>query len=471
MLTRKETHILKYLGAAAVALLALVFTQTDVSLSGNEASRFAVVQAWGEQRVFHINSTEFRTVDRIVRDGKVYSDKPLPLSWALGSVHASVHACTGLNFHDNYHLLIYLYNLLAGGLVNVLIFLWLFDHLRRRREGTQEKKFVIALGAVLGSWLLSYSVTVNNHTPAALAFLGWFIVLDKFGRAPGRRLAAVAGLTAGIVTALDIPTGFFCCLATPLVLYFSGGKNWRLAGTGLAVCAAAGIGIAGLNMYAYDTILPLYVANGGGTFTPGTGRKDHLFYAFEALLGGRGLLSYQPFLLFLLPGLGFFRKKLSCAAWGALACVLACIVFYVVMTNEFGGAAYGFRYFIPVLPVLWYFAGAGFLGTRARWKQGLAGFLLLWGVAASLTGAYAPFCLSFEGYRSPEHHVTRAIRSSFAGNLLTWSYETAPDSALTRTLRRHYGQEVSRRYLMSSFLMLKKVDALGRIARESPQKK
>ena len=471
MLTRKETHILKYLGAAAVGLFALVFTQIDVSLSGNEASRFAVVQAWGEQRVFHINGTEFRTVDRITRGGKIYSDKPLPLSWALGTVHAAVHVCTGLNFHDNYHLLIYLYGLFVGGLVNVLIFLWLFGHLRRRREGSVEKKFVIALGAVLGSWLLSYSVTVNNHSPAALAFLGWFIVLEKFGRLPGRRLAAVAGLTAGIVTALDIPTGFFCCLVTPFVLYFSGGKNWRLAGTGVAACAAAGIGIASLNMYAYDTLLPLYVAGGGGTFSPGTDQKDHLFYAFEALAGGRGLLSYQPFLLFLVPGLGIFRKKFSAAERGALACALLCVLFYLVMTNEFGGAAYGFRYLIPVLPVLWYFAGAGFLGARAHWKQGLAGFLLLWGVAASLVGAYAPFCLSFEGYRSPENHVTRIIRSSFAGNLLTWSYESAPDSALTRALRRHYGQEVSRRYLMSSFLMLKKVDALGRIARESPQKK
>ena len=466
MLTRRETHLLRYLGAAVTGIFALVFTQIDVSLSGNEASRFAVVQAFGEQRIFHINRTEFRTVDRVVRDGKVYSDKPLPLAWALGVVHASVHVCTGMNFHDNYHFLIYLYNLLAGGLVNVLTFLWLFDHLRRHREGSVEKKFLIALGAVLGSWLLSYSVTVNNHTPAALAFLGWFIVLEKFGRIPGRHLAAIAGFAAGVVTALDIPTGFFCCLATPFVLYFSGGRDWRFAVTGTAVCAAVGVGIASLNMYAYDTILPLYVANGGGTFSPGTGEKNYLFYAFESLLGGRGLFSYQPFLLFLLPGLGIFRKKFSFAERGALACALLCVIFYLVMTNEFGGAAYGFRYFIPVLPVLWYFAGLGFLGVRTCRKRCLAGVLLLWGVAASLVGAYAPFCLSFEGYRSPEHHVTRFIRSSFAGNLLTWSYETAPDSALTRALRRHYGREVSRRYLTASFLMLKKVDALGRIARE-----
>ena len=467
MLTRRQTHGLKYFGAAVAAVFALVFTQIDVSISGNEASRFAVVQAFGEQRVFHINFTEFRTVDRVVRNGKVYSDKPLPLSWALGVVHGAVHVSTGLNFHDNYHLLIYLYDLLAGGLVNVLLFLWLFDQLRRFRRGSVERKFVIALGAVLGSWLLSYSVTVNNHTPAALAFLGWFIVLEKFHRVPRSGTAAVAGLTAAVVTALDIPTGSFCCLCTAAALYFAGGKRWDFVFAGAGACAAGGVFIAGLNFYAYDTILPLYIAQGEGTFTPGTGDKDHLFYAFETLFGGRGLLSYQPFLLFLVPGILRCRKKFSPAAWSALVCAGLCVVFYIVMTNEFGGAAYGFRYVIPVLPVLWYFAGLGFLSCKSRAACAAAVLLLLWGAVAALPGAYAPFCLAFEGHRSPPGHVTRAIRSSFMGNLLSWSYETAPEGVLTRVLRAHYGREVSRRYLQASFLMLKKVDALSRISSET----
>ena len=406
MLTRKQTHILKYLGAAATAVFALVFTQIDVSISGNEASRFAVVQAFGEQRVFYVNFTEFRTVDRVIRDGKVYSDKPLPLSWALGVVHGAVHVATGLNFHDNYHLLIYLYNLLTGGLVNVLLFLWLFDQLRRFRRGSVERKFLIALGAVLGSWLLSYSVTLNNHTPAALAFLGWFIVLEKFRRIPRKGTAAVAGLTAAVVTALDIPTGFLCCLCTAAALYFAGGKKWSYVFAGAAAGAAGGVFIAGLNFYAYDTIVPLYIAGGNGTFSPGTHHKDHLFYAFESLFGGRGLFSYQPFLLFLVPGIWRCRKKFSPAAWSALVCSGLCIAFYIVMTNEFGGAAYGFRYAIPVLPVLWYFAGLGFLSCKSRAAGAAAAVLLLWGAVAALPGAYAPFCLAFEGFRSPPGHVT-----------------------------------------------------------------
>ena len=70
------------------------------------------------------------------------------------------------------------------------------------------------------------------------------------------------------------------------------------------------------------------------------------------------------------------------------------------MTNEFGGAAYGFRYLIPLIPVLWYFAGVWLLEQRSKAVWGIAAVFILWGVAASLAGAYAPFGLAFEGHRS-----------------------------------------------------------------------
>ena len=194
----------------------------EVSLSGNEATRFAVIEAIGEQGVFHINNTQFRTVDRIVRDGKVYSDKPLPLGVSAGLLHKAVHTVTGLNFKDNYHLLIYLYNIICGGLVNILIFVWLFNHLRRYRKGSVQKKFLLALSAGLGSWLLSYSVTINNHTPAALALLGWFIALEKFSRKPVYSTAVIAGLASGAATAFDMPIGFFACIINLFVLFFAG---------------------------------------------------------------------------------------------------------------------------------------------------------------------------------------------------------------------------------------------------------
>ena len=467
MLIKKKTLLLKCAGIAVLLLFSMCYSQMEVSLSGLEASRYAVVQAIGEQGVFHINQTQFRTVDRIIRDGKVYSDKPLPLGWSVGMVHKAVHAVTGLNFKDNYHLLIYCYNILSAGLVNILLFVWLFDHLRRWRRGSVGKKFLLALSCCLGSWLLSYSVTINNHTPAALALLGWMIALEKFHRKKALSAAVISGLAAGTVTAFDLPIGFFTCLVNLAVLYFSSSKDWKSLWSGACGSAAAGVFIVGLNYYAYGTVLPLYIAWGGGSYSPGTHLKNHFEYLFENMLGTRGLFSYQPFLLFAIPAVWSLRKKLTLPSWGALAVSLIGIVFYLYMTNEYGGAAYGFRYLIPLIPLLWYFAGIWVLEQRSKVILSLAVIFILWGVVASLAGAYAPFGLAFEGFRSPPGHATRVIRSSFMGNLLSWSYENNPESRLTVLLRKHYGMETTRRYLLSSYLMLKKIEPLARISQEN----
>jgi hypothetical protein len=265
---------------------------------------------------------------------------------------------------------------------------------------------------------------------------------------------------------MDLPIGFFTCVINLFVLYFAGKKDlknvlWGACGSGII-----GLFIIGLNYYAYGTILPLYIAHGGGTYTPGTDQKSHPGYLFETLIGYRGFFIYQPLMFFAIPGLwNMCRKKLP-TAWGALAACLSGIVFYCYMTNEYGGAAYGFRYLIPLIPVLWYFAGIWLLEKKGRMIRSLAVCLILWGAAASLVGAYAPFGLAFEGHRSPPGHITRVIRSSFTGNLLAWSYENDPDSLLTRSLRNFYGKEVTKKYLFSFYLMQKKVDLMGKIAQE-----
>ena len=115
--------------------------------------------------MFHIEKTNFRTVDRVIRDNHVYSDKPLPIGWGLGMVHRVLHGVTGWNFFDNYNLLIYLFNLGFGGLINILLFVWSFRQFCRVRRGSVPLKFLLALGMCIGTWLFSYSVTVNNPHP------------------------------------------------------------------------------------------------------------------------------------------------------------------------------------------------------------------------------------------------------------------------------------------------------------------
>ena len=144
------------------------------------------------------------------------------------------------------------------------------------------------------------------------------------------------------------------------------------------------------------------------------------------------------------------------------AATLVFALFYLVLTNEFGGWAYGFRYLVPVIPVWSFVAGMWVLNVpkkSARMCLGaLSAVLLTWGVVTSFFGAYFPFCCAFEGFRTPERHFSRSVRSTFGGNLLCWSYEHCPESALTGALFRYYGEKTALEHLFWSFVNMQYLD-------------
>ena len=84
------------------------------------------------------------------------------------------------------------------------------------------------------------------------------------------------------------------------------------------------------------------------------------------------------------------------------------------------------------------------------------------GIVTGVVGTYNPYCIAFEGYRSPEIHFTRKIRSTFLGNLMCYSWESHPDSGLTRYLINYYGKEAALPYLYYSAFSMKKVELLQR---------
>ena len=100
---------------------------------------------------------------------------------------------------------------------------------------------------------------------------------------------------------------------------------------------------------------------------------------------------------------------------------------------------------------------------RPKLAGSVAALLLLWGVVTASAGAYFPFCIAFEGGRTPRGHFSRVVRSTFGGNLLCWSFEHAPESALTRALVRYYGEEAAHMHLYCSFFSMKRTDMLARL--------
>ena len=452
MVGKKKVGLYRCLGVAILAAFALLNSLPKVGMSGNETSRLATIQAVSEQNTFAIEKSDFRTVDKVFFNGHVYSDKPPFIAFVIGTALKPVLAATGWSFREDREKLVYLIDFLLGGTVNILLFWWLFNMFRRVRRGSVEAKFLLALGSVAGSWLLSYSVVINNHTPAALCALGAYVALWKFSRKPTFRAAALAGLACGVMGAVDIPGGvvFGLALIPALALASPRGKRAEHVLAAACVVAFSALCVFILNHAAYGRPLPLYLGQ-GGSYQPGVHSKSFLGYAVECLFTCRGIFSYQPFLLLAFPALWFCRKGLRAAEWTIFAATLVFAAFYIVLTNEFGGAAYGFRYLVPVIPVWSFLAGAWVLTARRKRAKvclgALSAVLILWGVVTSVVGAYFPFCFAFEGFRTPSGHFSRSVRSTFGGNLLCWSFEHYPDSALTRRLIRHYGERPALEHL------------------------
>ncbi len=461
---------LQIIGCAILIVFALLYSKDEVSISGNDSTRLAVVQAVAEQNTFAIENTQFRTVDRLTRNGHIYSDKPLPLSFLAALYFKIPHKIFGISFETHYNLAVYLTTLLFGVIVNPLLFLLMFRLLEPLR-GRMEIKFLLALAMCMGSWLLSYSVTINNHTPAALAVCTMLLLLQRFHRNPSLKYAALTGLTAGGAAAADLPTGAVFALAAMCAVRRESPeaqKNSNLAGC-TAAGIAAGILLMLLNYAAYGTVVPLYIADGSGTFSPGFGNKSYLFYAYECLFGGRGFFSYQPFLFLAIPAAVLFWKKFR--QWEKIMFGAGCalILFYLVFTNEFAGWAYGFRYLIPVIPVFWLEASRFVLSVKRRSLHILAVLLIAVGVFTGFIGSYSPFCPANEGYRTPEGNVADIITNTFEINLTAWGYENMPDAPWVRALIGRHGTANGLCMLHLSYFNLKRPDLLAKIDAEFRQ--
>ncbi|MBR7119109.1 MAG: hypothetical protein IKC77_02820 [Lentisphaeria bacterium] len=465
---KKNFKKLALFGVLLIMIFGSLLCKVEVSMAGMEASRLAVVEAVADQGVFHIENTHFKTVDKIIRNNHIYSDKPVTLSWCAAQFSKVVTLLSGKNFSNSYNFMIYLMGMVFGAAVNALCFYWLFRYLCRTAKGDMRLKLMFALLCCCGTWLFSYMTIFSNHVPSALAVTGVMVCLDKYRRKQDMRAAAWAGFASGALFTLDLVAGAVFLAASPVSVWLTAPKEKRFSAA--FRCAASGACIVlfslSLNHAAYGTVLPLYMVS-GGTFTPGTNDKQHLMYLLETLFTYRGLFSYQPLLLLVFPAVYCLRRKLRANDIVMLLAAAATTAIYVTITNEFGGFAYGYRYLVSIIPLLMYYTAKFVLDSKSVRLTLFAAVLGVIGLVPAFVGAYEPMCVAFEGYRSPQGHFTRTIRSTFMSNLLAWSYETAPDSYLTRKLIERYGKNDSFRYLRAQYIITKHIGTLEKLLKDS----
>ena len=436
--------------AAAAVLLFLAaawfFVKRDVTEAGNETSRLAVVQSLVDNGTFDIRGSIFHTPDKAVYRGGVYGDKPPLLTWLTAGWYFVLAKGFGLTFASRFSQVMFLINLLyfltAAG--TGILFYLAYTHHTGGFTPVRTRAAVSAL-AVLSTLVFSYSVSINNHTPCALLLMLLLFQLQKTEAENwpcGRSF--FCGVIAGLIFNCEFVLGgvYGLCVS---VLCLTASGDWRIRLRRVMAYAAGGALLlaleAGMNLAAYGSPLPLYLLS----HKPDMIHKDYLRYAWDILFGCEGFFLYMPACLFLFLALlrRFPGKDRVCACM--LSGALGTAVLFAVVTSDYGGFCYGFRFLIPLAPVLLFYV---FLSFQVRRKKGLCGVLfalaLFWGVVTSLFGTMNPWNVGYEGSRTRPGTFPEKVRNGFLSNVLVFTFDHAPRGALSHFLiDRVYGKDIA----------------------------
>jgi len=407
VLSRRPIGFVLFIGFFLLwALLTKVHTH-----SWQEESRMATVQALVEQGSFSIDHTEFnRTGDKVFINDHFYSDKTPLLSvgaagayWVLHNIFGltldpaicvpdeDAAACrvftpTGARFTAFYWLTL----IFIGGSSALLVALFWRAMLGAGAGGALATILAITLG--IASPIAPYSIVFAGHVPAALAlFAGcWLLTRPK-----SIKTFFWAGVLISLSANIDLTLALF--LGT-IGLWVLIAHRWKV----LVLAAGAVVPFAlsaAINYWAAGTIAPLYFDPKaydfiGTVLNPTVGGTNGFYslefgvnYAYNLLIGERGLFAFTPVLIFGLIGAALMMRDRTRGL--TIAVLSGCVLFaayLIARTDNYGGEAWGARWFVPLVPLVWwYIRDAWCVARDSRWQLVWHGMIVLALIVSFLT--------------------------------------------------------------------------------------
>ena len=372
--------------------------------SWNDASRLATVQALVEQHSLAIDKTAFiATGDKVFVNGHFYSDKPPFPSFLGAMVYAPLYAI-GVRLTDGPSVACYLITLFTVKLAWLLGVVTFARTLRFTPLGERARiQLTAALGFATLYW--SWSSAFNNHELAAsLLAIGFYCLVNaRYGLVPRLHLF-FSGLLFSAAGCCDNPTIIFFALFLVNVFTFSKRKVWvciyafpailttvpSLAATWAIHQSLVPVQIVKSYFEYEGSQIALSQISGVGVNSAATTAK----YATLLLLGPSGFLLYNPFVIIGCVGLAQIIRKRSQLWPEAVAVAIGSAIiftYYALTTNNFGGYSYSIRWFVPMIPLLTFFAfpiiGDRSIFTRTR-------FAVVFTISALIAsiGLYNPWC-------------------------------------------------------------------------------
>jgi len=428
--------------ALLFGLVAAVYacgTHARVFSAGNDASRWAQIESIVDYGETTIERSRFaNTVDRVEVGGRLYSNKPPFLSLVGVALYAPLEVTTGwrLGSPESAGRAVWMLTLLLVGLPAALT-VALFDRMLARfdRLGAGGR-WLCDLALAGGTLLASYSGTLNHHVPAAALLLATLAAL--LAERPGS-----GGLACGFAAAVDLLPGLGMAPFFALALWASrGGRTAARFVAGLAPGAAA---LLASNWAVTGTLLPPKLLPGGVDLSARAGRSiagvvlpESPLYPVDVLFGWHGILLVSPVLVVGAFGLILAWRRppfATRALWRGLALgLVAQFVGHALVAGSYGGWSYGYRYLLPIEPLLLFAAPVALAGRGGRI---LFALLLPPSLLFAALGAYHPWPPAYE-QSSNRDPVAALVRDPITGNAAAWCEQYFPDRALTRALGERF---------------------------------
>lgn len=350
----------------ATSCVVALLTKTDPQAS---QSRLGTIESIVDRGTYRLDDSTFiHTIDKVYRDGHFYSHQPPLLSTLEAPVYWLLHL-SGARFHNRGKFVItYAFTLLTNGLALALTVLVFADILAMASIGPPFKYALAAL-LPLGTWLLPYGLVTNNHGISGLLMTVLIWLLLKVEWQGGTRARAFAiGAVLGLLSGIEIlPIVSFVPVTLIYVLSRRDldSRARLLCATGLAIPLLAH---AVINIRITGDVIPagfhteMFRFEGSGFDEASlTGTWKHASigaaadYAWHSLFAGKGFFVFAPLCLIGLAG-GLLEWRWWHARARGVHAVLVIgaglsLAAALLTTNNFGGAAVGFRHAVYLSPV------------------------------------------------------------------------------------------------------------------------
>ncbi len=327
----------------------------------NQEVNFALTRAIVEARTLHVDDFTVHEGDIAGGvGGHIYINKPPGLS-VLGVVPYKIQRAVQrrgiITFAEFWRPNKMLVTIAVCGLCGALISPVLYLYGRRALGASRWSAVAAAIAVAFGTIVFAYSTMYFAHVPSALFLLLALTLL--------RDQPFLAGLAAGVAGACFFVSAIAALILIPLAWHYAPRKAALFVAGGIPVAILLGI----YQWICFGSPFTTPVERSASFTEKGLllgvfGRLDPARLWGLTFSEYRGLFCTAPILLLAFVGAAFMARRHRAELLAIAAIVVAFFAIMVAFNGWHGGAAFGPRYLVPIIPLL---AIPMMFADRARW--------------------------------------------------------------------------------------------------------